>query len=90
MAGKKTHEQQLRTLERKPDVPDLRRTEAELDHAGEDEQPHRPNRDARESEFAVSRGGFNQESHHNKRDGSGQAGHKPGKPGKPGPAQEKH
>jgi hypothetical protein len=37
MAGKKTHEQQLRTLERKPDVPDLRRTEAELDRAGEDE-----------------------------------------------------
>jgi hypothetical protein len=44
-------------------------------------------RQARESEFAVSRGGLNQESDHNKHDGSGQSGHKPGKPG---PAQEKH
>jgi hypothetical protein len=87
MAGKKTHEQQLRTLERKPDVPNLRRTEAELDHAGEDAKPHKPERGARESEFVVSRGGLNQESDHNKHDGSGQSGHKPGKPG---PAQEKH
>ena len=36
MQGKKTHEQQLRTLERKPDVPDARRAEAELETAGQD------------------------------------------------------
>jgi hypothetical protein len=35
----------------------------------------------------VSRGGLNQESDHNKHNGSGQSGHKPPKPT---PAQQKH
>lgn len=87
MPGKKTREQQLRTLERKPDVPDARRTEAELDHAGEGSKAHKPERGARESEFTVSRGGLNQESDHNKHHDSGQSGHKPRTPG---PGQEKH
>lgn len=30
MTGRKTHEQQIRTLERKPDLPDGRETEAAL------------------------------------------------------------
>ena len=77
MQGKKTHEQQIRTFERKPDVPDARRMEAELDHAGEDARAHRPGEHIRESEFPVSRGGFNQESDHNKHNDPGQLGHKP-------------
>jgi hypothetical protein len=73
MQGKKTHEQQLRILENKPDVPDAR-------HAGELNPRRNPplsNRDARRSEFAVSAGGLNQESDHNKHNDGGQAGHKP-------------
>jgi hypothetical protein len=78
--GKKTHEQQLRILERKPDVPDARQIEEELAHT-----PDRGAKTAkgggRQSEFSVSRGGLNQESQHNKHNHSGQPGHKPQKPG---------
>jgi len=71
MQGKKTHEQQLRILENKDDVPDARRRQPPTEEA------HVPERDKRESEFAVSRGGVNQESDHNKHNDSGQHGHKP-------------
>ena len=71
MQGKKTHEQQVRTYERKPDMPDsrLRRPPQERSHT--------PAKGERQSEFAVSRGGVNQESDHNKHNESGQSGHKP-------------
>jgi hypothetical protein len=66
MQGPKTHEQQRRILERKPDL---------------NSQPApstpRPHRDARQSEFPVSRGGMNQESKHNKHNEGEQPGHKP-------------
>jgi hypothetical protein len=83
MQGKKTHEQQLRTLERKPDYPDSGRTDA----ADKDQQRHQPDTQARESEFPVSRGGLHQESDHNKHNRSGQSSHKPQSHE---PAQEKH
>ena len=69
--GKKTHEQQLRILENKEDVPDARRPQAA------NERAHDAARDKRDSEFAVSRGGVNQESDHNKHNDAGQHGHKP-------------
>jgi hypothetical protein len=84
MQGNKTHEQQLRILERK-DLPD-----------GDQTAKHRPpagvmpsqNQQSRESEFPVSRGGLRQESRdHNKHNRSGQTGHKPQQHG---PAEEKH
>ena len=71
MQGKKTHEQQLRILENKDDVPDARRGNPAVERA------HVPSRNERESEFPVSRGGVNQESDHNKHNDSGQSGHKP-------------
>jgi hypothetical protein len=87
LQGRKTHEQQLRTLERQPDVPDGRQTEAATNRAGRDEAAHVPKRAARESEFPVSRGGLHQESRdHNKHNRSGQAGHKPQQHG---PAEQK-
>ena len=80
MAGRKTHEQQLRTFERKPDVPDARRTEDELEHIGEAAvRVREPNRAARQSEFPVSSRGMNQESIHNKHNHGGQQGHAPQK-----------
>jgi hypothetical protein len=81
MQGKKTHEQQLRILENKDDVPDARRREPPA------EQAHVPAPNKRESEFAVSRGGINQESDHNKHNDEGQRGHKPQQHS---PAEEKH
>jgi hypothetical protein len=66
MQGPKTHEQQRRILERKRD----------LDSQPSSPNP-RPNRDARQSEFPVSRGGMSQESQHNKHNDRGQPGHKP-------------
>ena len=84
--GKKTHEQQLRILERKPDVPDARQTEAELRKTGRDDRHHPAKREARDSEFPVSQGGMNQESSHNKHNDPGQSGHKPQKHGQ---AEEK-
>jgi hypothetical protein len=78
--GRKTHEQQLRTLERKPDVPDARQVEEEnarIQHGG---SPKTAKRGGRQSEFPVSRGGLNQESQHNKHNQPGRLGHKPQKP----------
>jgi hypothetical protein len=71
MQGKKTHEQQLRILENKDDVPDARKRNRP------EERAHVAARDERESEFAVSRGGVNQESDHNKHNDGDQTGHKP-------------
>ena len=81
MQGKKTHEQQLRILENKEDVPDLRQRKAP------NEPTHVASREKRESEFAVSRGGVNQESDHNKHNDEGQSGHKPQQHR---PAEQKH
>ncbi|MBB4256679.1 MULTISPECIES: hypothetical protein [unclassified Bradyrhizobium] len=87
MQGRKTHEQQVRILERKPDIPDAR----ELDQASgrnvEGTAAHRARPEARHSEFPVSRGGLNQESDHNKHNDAGQSGHKQPKPTA---AQQKH
>ena len=68
MQGPKTHEQQLRTLERKPDM------NSPAQNAGAHGSPDRK---ARQSEFTVSRQGMNQESQHNKHNDGGQQGHKP-------------
>jgi hypothetical protein len=80
MPGKKTHEQQIRTFERKPDVPpDGRQMTAELaKEVRERDRVSRPRGDARQSEFPVSSGGMNQESRdHNKHNHQTQHGHKP-------------
>jgi len=81
MQGKKTHEQQLRILENKDDMPDARRGNPT------NERAHVADGSERESEFAVSRGGINQESDHNKHNDAGQIGHKPQQHT---PAEEKH
>lgn len=86
MQGKKTHEQQVRILERKEDVPGARRTEETMNRTGRDDAVHRAKPGARQSEFPVSRGGLNQESDHNKHNDPGQSGHKPQQPE---PAQQK-
>ena len=77
MQGRKTHEQQVRILERKSDVPDARQTDAFMNRTGRDDRAHIPKADARQSEFPVSRGGLHQESDHNKHNDPGQAHHKP-------------
>ena len=83
MQGKKTHEQQLRILENKDDVPKPGENTGPTAAA-----PREAGSEARDSEFAVSRGGMNQESRdHNKHNHSGQDGHKPQKHS---PAEEKH
>lgn len=87
MQGKKTHEQQVRILERKSDVPDERELDRAIGHNPEEDTGHHLNRQARQSEFPVSRGGLNQESDHNKHNDPGQSGHKPPKPTA---AQQKH
>jgi hypothetical protein len=85
MQGPKTHEQQLRILEKKPDVPDRRQAEMTLKRPEDNSRlQRRPT--ARESEFPVSRSGMNQESDHNKHNDPGQSHHKPQQPG---PAEEK-
>lgn len=81
MQGNKTHEQQLRILERKPDVPDARQMDAALHRAPEDARAHLAKPGVRQSDFPVSRGGMNQESDHNKHNDPGQDGHKPQQPG---------
>jgi hypothetical protein len=86
MQGKKTHEQQVRILERKPDVPGARLTEQSLNRTVRDDAVHKANAGVRQSEWPVSRGGMNQESDHNKHSDRGQGGHKPQKPK---PAQQK-
>jgi hypothetical protein len=80
LQGKKTHEQQLRILERKPDVPDARQIEQEIARIQHDGGAKTAKRGGRQSEFPVSRGGLNQESQHNKHNHPGQPGHKPQKP----------
>jgi hypothetical protein len=80
LQGKKTHEQQLRILERKPDVPDARRIEENIARAQHEGGAKTAKRGGRQSEFTVSRGGLNQESQHNKHNNPGQSGHKPQKP----------
>ncbi len=80
LQGKMTHEQQLGILERKPDVPDTRQIEEEIARAQHDGGTKIAKRDGRQSEFAVSRAGLNQESQHNKHNREGQSGHKPQKP----------
>lgn len=70
MQGRKTHEQQRRILERKPDI----------DSPPEAPRHPQPKREARQSEFPVSRGGMHQESQHNKHNDPGQSGHKPQEP----------
>jgi hypothetical protein len=47
LQGKKTHEQQLRMLERKPDVPDARQVEQEIARLQEGGPIRHPKRDAR-------------------------------------------
>jgi hypothetical protein len=77
--GRKTHEQILRTLERKDDVPKEREMEMALaSEPGEAAKLPR-NAEARQSEMAVSRRGMNQESDHHKHNDPGQSGHKPQK-----------
>lgn len=87
MQGRKTHEQQVRILERKSDVPDARQVEQATGHNPEDNRVHHADAAVRQSAFPVSRGGLSQESDHNKHNDRGQTGHKPPKPM---PAQEKH
>lgn len=87
MQGRKTHEQQVRILERKPDDPDARELDRALGRDVEDAAVHRAQPEARNSEFPVSRGGLNQESDHNKHNHAGQSGHKAPKPTA---AQQKH
>jgi hypothetical protein len=80
LQGKKTHEQQLRILERKPDVPDARQIQQETARTQRGGGTKAAKRGGRQSEFAVSRAGLNQESKHNKHNRPGQSGHKPQKP----------
>jgi len=79
LQGRKTHEQQLRMLEGKPDFPDQRQLDSELARAQEGSARPPRHQDARQSEFPVSRGGLNQESQHNKHNHENQRGHKPQK-----------
>jgi len=87
MQGKKTHEQQVRILERKPDSPDARELDRALDREPAHQAGHHARAEARRSEFPVSRTGLNQESDHNKHNDPGQSGHKPQKPSV---SQQKH
>ncbi|MCK1718134.1 hypothetical protein IVA81_10200 [Bradyrhizobium sp. 141] len=80
MQSKKTHEQQLRILERKPDVPEARQIEEEIARTQHDGGAKTAKRSGRQSEFPVSRGGLNQESKHNKHNDPGESGHRPQKP----------
>jgi hypothetical protein len=80
LQGKKTHEQQLRMLERKPDVPDARQIAEEIARTQHDGGAKTAKHGGRQSEFPVSRGGLNQESQHNKHNQAGQSGHKPQNP----------
>jgi hypothetical protein len=85
--GRKTHEQLVRTFERKDDVPKAREAH---DAEGANPAASRGLRDpeARKSELGVSFGGMHQESRdHNKHNKGGQVGHKPQKHT---PAEEKH
>ena len=64
MQGNKTHEQFLRNIQERDDVPkpgDPASVPPPVDEAHPVKNP-----EARQSEFPISRGGLNQESHHNK------------------------
>jgi hypothetical protein len=77
--GRKTHEQFLRTIERKDDIA---KPGEGAEIAGGGPGNTRTPRDpaARQSDVLVSRGGMNQESRdHNKHNNPGQSGHKPQK-----------
>ena len=83
MQGKKTHEQQLRILENKDDVPKPGENTGPAPAA-----PREAGSEARDSEFEVSRGGMNQESRdNNKHNNPGQSGQGVQKHS---PAEEKH
>ena len=77
LQGRKTHEQQVRVLERKSDVPDARLTEEFTNRTGRDDTVHEARSGARQSEWPISRGGLNQESAHNKHNDPEQSGHRP-------------
>lgn len=80
MQGRKTHEQQMRILERRADVPDARQMEA-MRHRSPDYHAHVARDGARQSEFPVSRGGLHQEHRgQNKHNHRTQDGHKPQRP----------
>ncbi|MCP3368826.1 hypothetical protein [Bradyrhizobium cajani] len=85
MQGRKTHEQQVRILERKPDVPDARELDRALGDNVEDIAVHRAQPEARRGEFPVSHGGLNQEN--DKHKDFEQGGHQ--RP-RPRPGQRKH
>ncbi|GHC68616.1 hypothetical protein [Limoniibacter endophyticus] len=71
MTGKKTHEKQVRTFERRDDY---HRRDDQIDSAP---GTNLKNQEARQSEFPVSRGGMNQESRqHNKHNDSAKGGSK--------------
>ena len=85
--GEKAHEQFLRNLERKDDVPKAREAAQMEGRAPPLEHREASDPQARQSELAVSRGGMNQESRdHNKHNNQGQQGHRPQKHS---PAEEK-
>jgi hypothetical protein len=86
MQGKKTHEQQKRMLERKDDLPSPHRSDSQKQAEAVGSAARTARRHGRQSEFAVSSGGMNQESDHNKHNRQTQQGHKPQTPE---PAQEK-
>ena len=79
LQGNKTHEQQLRVLERRADFPDPRRIEQEIEQLPESHVARVVNPQARQSEFPVSRGGMNQESKHNKHNRPSRGAHRPAK-----------
>ena len=76
MQGKKTHEQQKRMFERKPDMPDPRREEQAPPPPTEERRTSgQTDPRFRKTEHAVSRGGLNQEDRrHNKPDPQKQKG----------------
>jgi len=78
MQGPKSHEQQLRILENKPDIPDQRQTQARVRHQDESHSPL--NAALRKSEFPVSRQGMNQEGDHNKHNDGQWSAHKAQRP----------
>lgn len=87
MQGNKTHEQLQRNLERKDDMRKTTEMEGRMRADGQ-ASPMPRSRDARQSEFAVSFEGMNQESRdHNKHNHQTQSGHGPQKHK---PAEEKH
>jgi len=84
MQGNKTHEQFLRNLEHKSDVPSPHQ-DLGPPPAG---APRTARQDVNPTEYPISRGGMQQESRdHNKHNDGGQSGHRPMEPS---PAQEKH